>query len=70
MYILKHFLLSIKDSNVGKEILTDIVKYCELVHWYFTSPFVPGVGNGVKIKTLHLVIGQTTLAMKPLVPEE
>lgn len=70
MYILKHFLWSINDSNVGEEILSDMVKYCGLVQWYFTSPFVPGVGNGVKIKTLHLVIGQTTLAKKPLAPEE
>lgn len=58
------------DSNVGEEILSDVVKYCKLEHWYFTSPFVPGVGNGVKIKTLHLVIVQTMLAMKPLAPEE
>lgn len=70
MYILKYLLWSINNSNVGEEILTDIVKYCELVHWYFTLAFVPGIGNGVKIKTLHLVIGQTTLAMKPLAPDE
>lgn len=69
MYILKHFLWDINDSNVGEGILSDMVKYCGIVQWYFTSPFVPGVGNGVKNKTLHL-IGETTLAMKPLAPVE